>query len=140
MDSDLKRSLRQKVESIAPEYGLFDLAYSSFVRANGYQSLLSASDCIEGVRALLEVAHGVGGLDLGDNVGEKEKMLEKVGLRRWDAEDDKENRVPDGEPPPVVAAASEEGGETDAEIGRKKKKDEWWVRNFWHAWDALGSE
>jgi cell division control protein 45 len=138
MDSDLKRSLRQKVESIAPEYGLFDLAYSSFVRANGYQSLLSASDCVEGVRALLEVAHGVGGLDLGENLGEKEKMLEKVGLRRWDAEDDKENRVPNGDSG-AVAAASREGGETDAEIGRKKK-DEWWVRNFWHAWDSLGSE
>jgi cell division control protein 45 len=138
MDSDLKRSLREKVESIAPEYGLFDLSYPSFVRANGYQSLLSASDCVEGIRALLEVAHGVRGLDLGENSGEKERMLEKVGLRRWDEEDDKENRVPNGDGTTASAAARVE---TDEDGQKKRKKsDEWWVRNFWYAWDALGSE
>ena len=68
MDMDLKRSLRSKVEDIAPEYGLFDLSYPSFIRAYGYQSILSSGDVVECVSALLEVANGVQ-LDFGNEVG-----------------------------------------------------------------------
>ncbi|EGF97518.1 uncharacterized protein MELLADRAFT_85106 [Melampsora larici-populina 98AG31] len=56
MDMDLKPTLRLKVESIAPEYGLFNLSFTSFVRAYGYHSILSASDCVESISAVLKVA------------------------------------------------------------------------------------
>lgn len=68
MDMDLKRSLRSKVDDIAPEYGLYDLSYPSFVRAFGYQSVLSAGDVVECVSALLEVSNGVR-LDFGNDGG-----------------------------------------------------------------------
>ena len=143
MDMDLKRSLRAKVDSIAPEYGLFDLAYPSFVRASGYQSIMSASDSVEAVGALLEAGHGVR-LDFG----------REEGFKTWGAyvrgeEDNKENSVPKG-----VAAA-----QTDKALQEKQQADKaplteeeqqakdsalsdevWWVQNFWEAWRALGPE
>ncbi|KAK4686203.1 cell division control protein 45, partial [Tremellales sp. Uapishka_1] len=60
MDMDLKRHLRLKLDSIAPEYGLVELVYPSFTRTFGFQlSSLSAADAVEGLSALLEAAHGV---------------------------------------------------------------------------------
>lgn len=60
MDIDLKNTLRDKLDSIAPEYGLVEPTYPSFVRAFGYRiSALSAADAVEGIEALLQAATGV---------------------------------------------------------------------------------
>lgn len=60
MDLDLRRTLVERMESIAPEYGLTDIVYRSFTRSFGFRSTpLSASDTVEGVAALLQAAHGV---------------------------------------------------------------------------------
>ena len=60
MDMDLKATLRDKLEEVAPEYGLVELHYPSFMRAFGYRcSPLSAADGVEGLNALLEAATGI---------------------------------------------------------------------------------
>jgi cell division control protein 45 len=144
MDMSLKQSLRIKVDSIAPEYGLFDLAYPSFVRASGYQSVLSASDSVEAVGALLEVGTAVR-LDFG----------REEGFKTWGAyvsgeEDNKENAAPAGGQ--VQQANGGHAGVARQPLGEKdqvvedpdavvvRPEDQWWVRNFWLAWNALGEE
>ena len=60
MELDLRESLVQRMESIAPEYGLVDLTFRSFLRAYGFRSMpISACDAVEGIAALLQAAHGV---------------------------------------------------------------------------------
>ncbi|WFD33315.1 RSC chromatin remodeling complex ATPase component [Malassezia cuniculi] len=60
MDLDLRKSLVERMETIAPEYGLTDIVFRSFTRSFGFRSMpLSASDAVEGVSALLQAAHGV---------------------------------------------------------------------------------
>ncbi|KAK7015101.1 cell division control protein 45 [Favolaschia claudopus] len=60
MDLDLKKTLVQKLNDVAPLYGLVELAYPSFIRCFGYRSQpLSAADAVEGISALLDVAEGI---------------------------------------------------------------------------------
>ncbi|KAJ3811012.1 CDC45-like protein [Lentinula lateritia] len=131
MDMDLKRSLVQKLDDIAPEYGLIELSYPSFMKCYGYQSQpLSAADAVEGISALLDLAGGVkmeveveGSRNGGEWFGGG-KVWEIHGLstkRRWAVEEDRENIPPDGE------------NNADA----AKKEVAWWIRNFWVAFDAL---
>ena len=158
MDMDLKRSLRSKVEDIAPEYGLFDLSYPSFIRAYGYQSILSSGDVVECVSALLEVANGVR-LDFGNEIGgavwngsqswssgigKDDGGDEEIddGYGTGSASSDKENAGP----------ANVANGNINGQAGRaeeaaavaaakaKKREEAWWVRNFWMAYDSLGNE
>lgn len=127
MDMDLKRHLPEKLEAIAPEYGLVELAYPSFTRAYGFQvSALSAADAVEGLSALLEAAMGVrlevdreGGKNGGEWFG---------GTRRWAVGgiEDKENVDP-------KRREEVQPGETQ----EKKEEQAWHVQNFWFAFDAL---
>lgn len=127
MDTDLKRHLPGKLDSIAPEYGLVELSYPSFTRAYGFQvANLSAADAVEGLSALLEAAKGVrlevdkeGGRNGGEWFG---------GTRAWSigrAGEDKENVNPRKD------AEAEEGTQV------KKKEQSWGVANFWIAYDAV---
>ncbi len=60
MDLDLRRNLVKKMKGIAPEYRLYELCYSSFLRSFGFRaSPLSAADAVEGISALLQAAYGV---------------------------------------------------------------------------------
>ncbi|KAJ3863879.1 CDC45-like protein [Lentinula novae-zelandiae] len=131
MDMDLKRSLVQKLDDIAPEYGLIELSYPSFMKCYGYQSQpLSAADAVEGISALLDLAGGVkmeveveGSRNGGEWFGGG-KVWEIHGLstkRRWAVEEDRENIPPDGK-------NNADGA---------KKEVAWWIRNFWVAFDAL---
>jgi cell division control protein 45 len=129
MDMDLKRHLPEKLEAIAPEYGLVELAYPSFTRAYGFQlASLSAADAVEGLSALLEAAMGVrlevdreGGRGGGEWFG---------GTRRWavGGVEDKENVDPRR-----TAEVQQIAGETQ----EKRKEQAWHVQNFWIAFDAL---
>lgn len=140
MAKDLKLSLRNKLEQIAPEYGLVELTYPSFTRCYGYLSPpVSAGDAVEALSALIDVAGGIrmeveieGTRNGGEWFG---------GGRLWQAggrEDDKENRgvlfsgvgASVNEKP---KANEEEGDEDDEE----EEEVQWWVRNFWTAYDAL---
>ncbi|PLW12284.1 hypothetical protein PCANC_08198 [Puccinia coronata f. sp. avenae] len=151
MDMDLKRTLTEKVESIAPDYGLFELSFPSFVRAYGYQSVLSASDCIECISAILEVAtgvrldfnslHGGHGTVSIDDQGQTGTLWDGGrGVRRWtelndttrsQATTEKENGAADGSRPP---------GEPSARSAKGQKEEVWWVQNFWIASDALSTD
>lgn len=152
MDIDLKQNLRNKVDSIAPEYGLFELAYPSFIRTAGYQSVLSASDAVEAVGALLEVGTAVR-LDFGKDGG----------FKSWNAfirgeEDNKENLAPAnadknsrnngqnnnqnraGNFSDILGHRPDQAQNNDDLAKDAKKQDLWWVKNFWLAWHALGQE
>jgi len=60
MDMDLKHQLRDKLDAIAPEYGMIELTYPSCVRCYGYHMQpLSAADAVDALNALLDAATGV---------------------------------------------------------------------------------
>lgn len=136
MDLDLKHQLRSKLDAIAPEYGLVELTYPSFVRCFGYRaSPLSAADAVEAVSALLDVAGGVrmelevegarhGGEWFGSGrVWEGTKhTIDEAGESRERGGGVHTNGEGDGENP------------DDAE---ERTEVSWWVRNFWAAYDAL---
>lgn len=139
MAKDLKLSLRNKLEQIAPEYGLIELTYPSFTRCYGYLSPpVSAGDAVEAISALIDVAGGIrmeveieGTRNGGEWFG---------GGRLWQAggrEDDKENRgvLFSG----VGASVNEKPKANEEEEDDEEEGEEvqWWVRNFWTAYDAL---
>ncbi|KAL9936585.1 hypothetical protein V8E36_004653 [Tilletia maclaganii] len=60
MPLSIRQDLFTRTEAIAPEYGMTDLVFRSFVRSYGLRSSpLSAMDSVEGLNALLQAAHGV---------------------------------------------------------------------------------
>jgi len=136
MDMDLKRELRDKMESIAPEYGLVELAYPSFVRSFGFRSQpLCASDVVDGVSALLEAAGGIAlnvEVEGGRNGGEWFGSGRQWAMKR---DDNKENI-----PVRKDGVAVSRGGQGDADGKDSREVKEWWKNNFWVAWDALGNE
>ncbi|WVQ96170.1 hypothetical protein IAU59_003273 [Kwoniella sp. CBS 9459] len=133
MDMELKRRLPEKLDSIAPEYGLIELSYPSFTRAYGFQlSSLSAADAVEVISSLLDIAVGVrlevdrqGGKGGGEWFGGTTRW--NVGTREADAAkgDGKENVDPNGR-----GDDGQDGTQTE------KKKEDWHVTNFWIAYDA----
>lgn len=137
MDMDLKRQLPEKLEGIAPEYGLIELQYPSFTRSYGFQlASLSAGDAVEGVSALLEAATGArlevekeGGRGGGEWFGGTRIWNVGGGVvsREANGAEDKENRDP------RRTAQSDAPPETQ----QKRKEQAWHVANFWIAYDAL---
>ena len=141
MDMDLKKTLIQKLNDIAPEYGLVELSYPSFIRCYGFHSQpLSAADAVEGISALLAVAEGTrmeveieGTRNGGEWFG---------GGRIWEVGSSERN----GESQQEQESLKLQGHEmvnTDAN-GEVIEKDEprsqevqWWVKNFWTAYDSL---
>ncbi|EGN96057.1 hypothetical protein SERLA73DRAFT_112122 [Serpula lacrymans var. lacrymans S7.3] len=140
MDLDLKHQLRSKLDAIAPEYGLVELAYPSFARCYGYRAPpLSAADAVEAAGALLDVAGGVrmelevegsrhggewfgGGKMWGGGRSEEDRERKNM-MRGVNAVDAKR---------PAEAEDNDEGKE-----GPEKNEVQWWVKNFWAAYDAL---
>lgn len=116
MDIDLKKILRSKIEFIAPHYGLLDICYSSFHKSHGFKCQISASDAVYALAALLEASPEVA-TRLGAKVEWRDENI--------DREDNKEN------------SSSEENGLNDKEQ-RSGNDDNWWLRNFYTAYDALG--
>lgn len=130
MAKDLKLSLRNKLDQIAPEYGLVELSYPSFTRCFGYRSQpLSACDTVEAISALLDIAGGVrmeveveGARNGGEWFGGG-KLWEGS---RW-KEGERDNIAPGG-----IMKIVRVGEEEEAEVS-----DSQWVKNFWMAFDAL---
>ncbi|OBZ82830.1 Cell division control protein 45, partial [Choanephora cucurbitarum] len=54
MDMDLKQTLRNKIEHVAPLYGLTDICFPSFTRGYGYECCMSASDVVYALSTLIE--------------------------------------------------------------------------------------
>ncbi|KAJ7632171.1 CDC45-like protein [Roridomyces roridus] len=148
MDMDLKKSLVTKLGEIAPEYGLVELSYPSFMRCFGYRSQpLSAADAVEGISALLDVAGGLrmeveveGSRNGGEWFGGG-KLWEATGGSRDTGRRKREER--ENIPPAGAAAVSNkskrigEGEEDEDAQAEGTKEVQWWVKNFWTAFDAL---
>lgn len=133
MDLDLKHQLRSKLDAIAPEYGLVELTYPSFVRCFGYRaSPLSAADAVEAVSALLDVA---GGIRMEVEVEGARHGGEWFGSGRvWEGSNRSgvhEDRESGG-----VKTTGEGDGE-NTEDAEERTEVPWWVKNFWAAYDAL---
>ncbi|KAJ6488576.1 CDC45-like protein [Mycena vitilis] len=152
MDMDLKKTLVQKLNDIAPQYGLIELSYPSFMRCFGYRSQpLSAADAVEGVSALLDVAEGIkleveveGARNGGEWFGGG-KVWEAANTARDNSSrrkrEERENIPPGGQGNNAGAPKSKpigEGEEIDEE-GEGSKDVQWWVKNFWTAFDALSN-
>ncbi|KAF7359316.1 Cell division control protein 45 [Mycena sanguinolenta] len=149
MDMDLKKTLVEKLDEIAPQYGLIELAYPSFIRCFGYRSQpLSAADAVEGVGALLDVAEGIkleveveGARNGGEWFGGG-KVWEATNTTRDSSRrkrEERENIPPGGQGHSAGASKSKsfgEGEEIDGE-GDGSKDVQWWVKNFWTAFDSL---
>lgn len=118
MDMDLKRQLRDKLDAIAPEYDMVELSYPSFARSYGFHTApMSAADMVEALAALLEVGSGDRmeiEIDGARNGGEW-----FGGLRVWESHKDTTDR-------PIATSTDE-----------NNKPIDWWIRNFWMAYDAL---
>ncbi|KAK7035719.1 cell division control protein 45 [Favolaschia claudopus] len=147
MDLDLKKTLVQKLNDVAPLYGLVELAYPSFIRCFGYRSQpLSAADAVEGISALLDVAEGIkleveveGARNGGEWFGGG-KIWEATSSMRDNSRRKREERenIPPGGQHNAGASKTKPAGEGD-EIGAEGSKDvQWWVKNFWTAFDSLG--
>lgn len=141
MDLDLKNNLFSKVDELAPEYGLTELTYASFIRKAGYRSDISSADTVEGLGALLEVATGVrldfgnGGVGTGAAGGGREEWSE--GVKNWVKRDGSGSSVENKRPENGEVDEDEEGA---AAAAMEKREFDWATRNFWLAWDALSPE
>lgn len=134
MDMDLKRALVDRFNETAPEYGLVELAYPSFIRCYGYRSQpFSAADVIEGISALIDVA---GGLPLEVEVeGARNGGEWFGGGRAWEAPGvEGKNGKGDVQQPRPIRHNDTVGTQDDA---KDQQEVAWWVKNFWTAYDAL---
>ena len=131
MDMGLKRQLRDKLDAIAPEYGMIELTYPSFVRCYGYHMQpLSAADAVDALNALLDAATGVrieveadGARNGGEWFGGG-RVWRAAG--RWGVSEAEK------------ASVLDRGQEEEHEAGeREEGRESWLVRNFWSAFDAL---
>ncbi len=129
MDMALRKDLQNKLDSITPEYGMAELTYPSFMRCAGYRTQpLSAADSDEAVQALLHVGGGVKleiEVEGARNGGEWFGGGKAWKAPRWRDGDAKNNK--DGEKDDV---------QEEVEPAEKKEID-WWLRNFWLAYDSL---
>lgn len=131
MDLDLKHQLRVKLDAIAPEYGLVELTYPSFIRCFGYRAPpLSAADAVEAISALLDIAGGVrieveveGARHGGEWFG---------GGRVW-----KTGRDDSAKAMPGDSDVTDGGRDEDGLVAEERTEIPWWMRNFWAAYDAL---
>ncbi|KAF8306245.1 CDC45-like protein [Clavulina sp. PMI_390] len=142
MNMGLKHRLRQQIDTIAPEYGLVDVAYPSFVRSFGFRSQpLCAADVVESVSALSQAAGGVrleveivGGQGGGEWFG---------GGRVWDLKRSSAAQS-NGAATSSWRAGQPDTGTGDDDIlgadGSGSATEQWWIRNFWVAFDALGPD
>ncbi|KAI8646057.1 CDC45 family [Parasitella parasitica] len=108
MDMDLKQMLRNKIEVVAPLYGLTDICYPSFTKSYGWECCLSASDVVYSLSTILETSPAA-----ATRLGAEIK-------HRHGNEDDWK---------PTQSSSDT----AELQCGRK----DWWMRNFFTAYDAL---
>ena len=136
MDMDLKKTLIQKLEEIAPEYGLVELSYPSFMRCFGFHTQpLSAADAVEGIGALLDVAEGI---RIEVEIEGTRNGGEWFGTGRvWEAyASEKNNITKDFALAKDNRQAVDNIQESQSNETQSEEPD-WWVKNFWTAYDAL---
>jgi len=133
MDMDLKRALVDRFNETAPEYGLVELTYPSFVRCYGYRSQpFSAADATEGISALIDVA---GGLPLEIEVeGARNGGEWFGGSKVWETPGAEGKK---GKSNVQQTGSSFRSNVETSDEGKDDQEVAWWVKNFWTAYDAL---
>ncbi|KAI7868943.1 CDC45 family [Spinellus fusiger] len=111
MDMELKMRLREKIETVAPIYGLTDICFPSFSRAYGWKYHLSASDVVYSLATLLETSPSAA------------QRLNK-------AEDD---------PPPEENWRELDDLAPEDVDGLGSVRRKWWLGNFYTAFDSLSN-
>lgn len=161
MPLDLRKSLTGRLEAIAPEYGLTELVFKSFVRSFGFRSNpLSAGDTVEGLNALLVAATGLrieiqddeltfsgvgpSSLDRGAwGGGGTPISSELFGAKRlWNigggsSSDSSAARGEDKETQPSGLDIGDDSGIVSEDAVASHRQSEAWVRNFFIAYEAL---
>ncbi|KAJ2931441.1 hypothetical protein H1R20_g5670, partial [Candolleomyces eurysporus] len=131
MDRDLKKALVKKLDDVAPEYGLVELSYPSFMRCYGYHSQpLSAADAVESINSLLDFA---GGARLEVELeGHRHGGEWFGGGKLWEADGYEKD------PALVKVNAATKGQANGADDPTEESSElEWWKKNFWSAYDSL---
>lgn len=132
MDMDLKRTLVDKLNEVAPEYGLVELSYPSFMRCYGYRTQpLSAADAVEAINTLLDVAKGV---RMEIEIEGTRNGGEWFGRGRiWEGDKHAVYKKRDEE---LSRAQDKETQELD-DNSDPSQEERWWIQNFWAAYDAV---
>lgn len=109
MDMDLKQMLRNKIEVVAPLYGLTDICFPSFTRSYGWECCLSASDVVYALSTTIET-NPTAAIRLGVTTNWNEDEGWQSSL------EEKTDKIVNG-------------------LGSERRS--WWMRNFYTAYDAL---
>ncbi|KAI8092402.1 DNA replication pre-initiation complex subunit Cdc45 [Gilbertella persicaria] len=109
MDMDLKQTLKNKIEVVAPLYGLTDICFPSFTRGYGYACCLSASDVVYALSTLIETSP---------------EAATRLGFSTKEKEEEEESDMKE---------------QTTTVDGLGCQRRQWWMHNFYAAYDALGS-
>ncbi len=137
MDMDLKKTLIQKLDEIAPEYGLVELSYPSFMRCFGFHTQpLSAADAVEGISALLDVAEGI---RIEVEIEGTRNGGEWFGAGKvWEAyASEKNNIMKKMDFGPDDGQSAADNIQESQPNENPSQEPDWWVKNFWTAYDAL---
>ncbi|KAI9272674.1 CDC45 family [Phascolomyces articulosus] len=110
MDKELKEILRNKIETVAPLYGLTDICFPSFARTFGWKQRFSASDAVYSLATLLETSPE-SAIRLGEDV-------------LWNQDEDWD----------ALEEVEGEHGDGLSSIRRR-----WWMRNFYTVYDSMDS-
>ncbi|GAA6026020.1 hypothetical protein JCM11491_005340 [Sporobolomyces phaffii] len=164
MSIDSKQTLAAKMHEQTPAHSLYDLAYPSFIRKDGYRTDLSASDYVDVIASILEAGTGVrlnfeqvrtrkGALaalyarNRGGMAGQHDAATQNNGRETWapksraardDGEGSRENRGLGDDGRARTDEDDEEGmTERQKRERREDKERDWRKKNFWLAWDAL---
>ena len=89
MDSEIKELLPDALGQYAPEFGLADLTFPSFVKTLDNKLQVSAADCVHAVQALLEVGAATTGLPAAQPLS----VGDQVRANFWHAHDALAERV-----------------------------------------------
>lgn len=126
MDNSIKRQLPMIFDRNLDKYGLQDILRDGFVKTFGYRGMISASEFVEALNALLEVGgsvniEGSSSLLLSNNNNVSSNgngnNMNQQGVEGREEKERNNNIIVQG---------------NDNKIIRKK-----WVSNFWLSWDAL---
>lgn len=123
MDNGIKRQLPMIFDRNLDKYGLQDILRDGFVKTFGYRGMISASEFVEALNALLEVG------DFVNMDGSSSSLLSNSNNNTNSNGNDNNPLEENNNNNNTKNIVEQEDGN---KIVRKK-----WVSNFWLSWDAL---
>jgi cell division control protein 45 len=148
MEIGLKKILPEKLEDMAPMFGLNEISYPSFVKQHGYKCTLSASDTVYSLNALLNR-----GWDFAQRIATQEiiptpilshsssRVTERETLDRGGMVGEPLGNIMDIVDPDAIYHSSltnsSHTGGSPSDDDDDEEKDEDWMEGFYMAYDAL---